>query len=91
MENIMQLVTLKKHRYRNEEKLVGDKYEITSKSVIVLYKALGWVAELPKELKANEVPSEPKKSWLDSAINQPEAKPKPKPKSKYSRKDMRAK
>lgn len=87
----MNVVTLKKHRHRNEVKEVGDKYEINSKSVERLYRALGWVTEVPPELKpivhnnfvSNPLPTTPKPVLTKATA-------KGSPKGKYQRKDLRA-
>lgn len=91
----MNVVTLKKHRYRDELKHVGDKYEINSKSIVVLYRALGWVTEVPPELKVftkesteikllNPIPQpNPMRAYPNKDVGKKSNK------GKYQRKDLR--
>jgi len=61
----MQVITLKNHRYGSKHFAVGNKYEIKSQSVLRLHKALGWVADLPEELKVQKpVPTAVKSTWV---------------------------
>jgi len=91
----MNVVALKKHRHGSDIKEIGDKYEIKSKSVERLYRALGWVTEVPPEL--NPMPfvgtkEEAKEfSNVKADFKNPLIKTdNKKPKGKYHRKDLRA-
>lgn len=88
----MNVVAIKKHRYRGEVKLVGDKYEINSKSISLLYNALGWAVEVPPELKPIvNVPLPQNETLPKQTLSQTGLSAKQnKPKGKYKRKDLRA-